>query len=608
LEKFKYSNYDLNNTLISKTLDRDLVSEYLKDENWLLKENANTYDSYTKLRGWVSDRIIREWVLNNIYTRQVINAHKDGYIYIHDLNDGVVPYCRGHDIRKILLKGLITNTVISGKPQHFSSLFNLLVNMITLSQQNWAGAQAISHINTLSAPFIRKDYGRFRNKEGKYPDWVFTQVKQVIQEFIFDLNFPSRAGSQTPFSNIILDFMCPTKMKDEIVKNAGCEGTYGDYEVESRMILKAFNELFYHGDKSGRPFTFPIVTINCIPETPYDSELWKELIKTTLKMGTYSFFNYDGSGIDSDSVESMCCRFAPNLNQVAAAGGRWAYGGETGSIGIVTINMPRLGYLAHDEEELYELFERSLKWVKSSLISKGLFIEKYKDRLMPFDKPYDLNLNQFFRTVGIVGLNEMCINFNGKTIVDNVDLVKRILLFLKEWIIKTQNETGLLWNSEMTPAESCSPALAKKDKELYGDSIFALGNEGVWYYTSMLTDPGQDIPFAVRTAVEEELLPLFSGGTVYRMYIYDQKPNLDATSKLIKRMMQNTKIPYTDLAVTLSNCPVCQKSFPGAYEKCPQCGGKTLIFDRIVGYYRPRDRVNDGRLLEIKNRKSYSIF
>jgi len=516
--------------------------------------------------------------------------------------------CRGHDIRKILRKGLLTHTVTGGRPKHFSSLFNQLVNMIGTAQQNWAGAQAISHINTLSAPFIRKDYGKYRNPDGTYPDWVFREVKQVIQEFVFDLNFPSRAGSQTPFTNIILDFMCPENMRDEEVHNYGCEGTYGDYEIEARLILEAFNEVFYEGDAKGAPFTFPVVTINCIPETPYDSELWKKLIKTTIKMGTYSFFNYDGTGINPNTVESMCCRLALDLTQIAEAGGRWAYGGETGSIGIVTINMPRIGYLAKDEDDLYRLLEERLNLAKIALLTKGLFIEKTKERLLSFDRFYDLDLTHFFRTIGIVGLNEMCINFNGKTIVDNVDLVKRVMNYLRNWLLKTQKETGLLWNAEQTPAESCSPKLAKKDKKLFGDDIFAQGSDGVWYYTSLLTDPAEDIPFAKRTMIEEEILPMFSGGTVYRVYLYDKRPNVEATAKFIKKMMKNTKIPYFDLAITLTNCPTCKKSFPGAHDKCPQCGGEVDVYDRIVGYYRPRSRVNEGRLLEIQRRKRYNIF
>jgi ribonucleoside-triphosphate reductase (formate) len=592
--------------MISKEENRDYVTEYLENTNWLIKENANTYDSYTKLRGYIADNTIKSWALNNIYTKEIIAAHEAGFIYVHDLSDGVVPYCRGHDIRKILRKGLITHTVVGGRPKHYSSLFNQLVNMIGTAQQNWAGAQAISHINTLAAPFIRKDYGKYRDEDGNYPDWVKAQIRQVNQEFIYDLNFPSRAGSQTPFSNIILDFMCPGSMRNESVCNAGCEGTYGDYEVEARLILETFNDLFFEGDARGAPFTFPIVTINCIPETPYKSELWTKLIATTLKMGTYSFFNYDGSGIDPNSVESMCCRFAPDTSEIAQAGGRWAYGGETGSIGIVTVNMAKLGYLAETEEDILKMFTVSMNHAKNSLISKGLFIEQFQDRLMSFDKPYGINLTQFFRTIGIVGLNEMCINFNGKTIVDNVELVKRVMLHMRDWIRATQKETGLLWNAEQTPAESCSPKLARKDKEMYGDSIFAQGAEGTWYYTSMLTDPAEDITFGRRTEVEEEILPLFSGGTVYRMYIYDKRPSVEAMAKFVERMMK-TKIPYTDLAITLTNCPTCKKSYPGAHEECPDCGGETEIYDRIVGYYRPRSRVNKGRLEEIKNRNVYEV-
>lgn len=583
----------------------DLIDEYLTKED---KENANKFDSYTKLRGFIADNYIRDWALEKVYTEDIVEAHEQGWFHVHDLADGIVPYCKGHDVTKLLVKGLKTQTVVAGPPRHLSSFLDQCVNMIAYNQQHWAGAMAISNINTLAAPFVRK-YKNHLIDEG-VPAQValnltIKYIKQCVQSFIYNLNFPSRAGSQTPFTNIILNFACPASMRDEPVLNYGCTGTWGQYEVEARLILQAFNEVYYEGDAAGRPFTFPIPTINLIPETPFDDPLWIDLVKTTIKFGTYSFFNYIGSGIDPNTILSMCCRLQIDLTEIAPTGGRWAYSGETGSIGVITLNMAKLGYLARGKLHFYEMLDDILDKARRALLMKGIFIEQHKERFMPFDVEYGTDLTRFFRTIGIVGLHEMCINFLGGPLTENKDFVIEVLNYIREWTRETQVSTGVLWNLEMTPAEGSASRLAKVDKKLY-PGIFAQGIEGAWYYTSMVTPPNQTMGIFDRAKIEEDILPLFSGGTVHRIYVGEEKPDVYATAKLIQTIAETTKVAYFDLASIYSVCTEDGTYVRGKHPVC-ECGAEAQVFDRIVGYYRPISQANAGKAREISDRVRVSF-
>ena len=582
---------------------RDLIDQYLTEED---KENANKFDSYTKLRGFIADKYIKDWALNNIFTKDIREAHENAWFHVHDLADGIVPYCKGHDVTKLLTRGLKTQTVVAGPPQHLSSFFDQCVNLIAYNQQHWAGAMAIANINTLAAPFLRKDFGHLRDQFGNYPYEVYKAVKQIIQSFIFNLNFPSRAGSQTPFTNVILNFRCPKNMRKEPVLNAGCEGTWGEYEKEARMILKAFNAVYSDGDAAGLPFTFPIPTLNLIEDTPFDDPLWFDIVETTIKFGTWSFFNYIGSGISPDSILSMCCRLQIDLSQIAPTGGRWAYAGETGSIGVVTLNMAKLGYMSEDREEFYERLDWLLDMARRALLMKGLFIESHKDRFIPFDVEYGTDLTRFFRTIGVVGLNEMCVNFLGKSLSQSKDFVEEVLTYIREWTRQTQMTTGVLWNLEMTPAEGSATRLAMVDKEIYPD-IFAQGREGAWYYTSMLTPPSEIMGIFDRILAEQDILKLFSGGTVHRIYLGEAKPDVYATAKLIERIAKETKTPYFDLASIYSICSESGLYQRGNYPVCEKCGAEALVYDRIVGYYRPIKQANPGKVREMLDRARVSI-
>ncbi len=590
----------------------DLISQYLTEED---KENANKFDSYTKLRGYVADNYIKQWALSNIYTEDIREAHESGFFHIHDLSDGLVPYCKGHDITKILIRGLKTQTVIAGPPKHLSSFFDQCVNLIAYNQQHWAGAMAIAHINTYAAPFIRKDWGHLRDEDENYPDEIYQIVKQAVQSFIFNLNFPSRAGSQTPFSNVILNFKCPEILRDQDVVNAGCEGFYGDYDAEAYLILKAFNDVYNEGDAGGRPFTFPIPTLNLLPDTPFDDPLWHEIVATTVKFGTWSFFNYIGSGLNPNSILAMCCRLFNNydeinghLEEVAQAGGRWAYQGETGSIGVVTLNMSKLGHLANKSKPaFYELLEDALDKARRSLILKGIFIEKFKDRFMPFDVEYGTDLRRFFRTIGVVGLNEMCVNLFGTPLSEKKEFVVEVLDYLREWTKETQKATRVLWNVEMTPAEGCATRLAMMDKELYGDDIFTQGIEGAWYYTSMVTPPNQELGLIERILIEQDILLKFSGGTIHRVFLGEQNPSVAGVAKLIERITKHTKVVYFDLASIYSICKKDGKQRRGNHPICEECGSEALVYARIVGYYRPISQANAGKMQEILERHRINL-
>jgi len=567
----------------------DLISEYLETED---KENANKFESYTKMRGFVADSYIKSWAKSNIYTEDAMNAHDSARFHIHDLSDGVVPYCKGHDATKLMTKGLITQTVTAGPPKHLSSFLAQCMNMMAYNQQHWAGAQAIANINTLAAPYVRKD------------NLPYFAIKQEVQRFVYDVNFPSRAGSQTPFINITLNFICPPMMADEPVLVDGMDGTWGDYEYEASLILKAFIEVMLEGDARGKPFTFPIITINLTKDMNYDDPMWQQVVELSLKFGSISFFNYDGSGIDQNSILSMCCRLQIDLNEIAPTGGRWAYAGETGSIGVVTLNMSKIGYLATDKDDFYSILADTLIIARSALISKGLFIEQTKERFMPFDVEYGTDLSRFFRTIGVVGLNEMCVNFLGKPLSEVPEFALEVLNYIREWTRYTQKNTGLLWNLEMTPAEGCSSRMAAVDKELYSD-IFTQGVEGSYYYTSMITPPNQELSLSERIAVEEDILPLFTGGTVHRVYVGEGYGNTPAMAKLIEKIAKSTKLPYFDISPVYSLCDECGAYQRGASTVCaePNCDGEAITYDRIVGYYRPRKQANAGKVLEIEERQ-----
>jgi len=571
----------------------DDIETYINETSWLLKENANFDRSYSGLQAFMAHDRIKRYTLS-FYPRRVRQMYKEGYFHIHNLSDGIVPYCYGADLFKLLRMGLETGRIRSAPAKHLNTAVDHIVNFLCTSQQEWAGAQALSNVNYLLAPFVHAD------------DLTFKEVKQNMQRLIFNLNYPSRSSYQTPFTNLIFDSKCPKQLRDIPVLHNG--NTYSEFQEEAEIITRAFNAVLYEGDSIGTVFTFPIPTLNLIKSTKFDSDLFIDIMKTDIKFGNWYFMNYIGSGIDEDSVQAMCCRLALDLNQLPPAGGRWALSGNTGSIGVITLNLSRIGHLSKEESDLYSQLNLLLSVAKEALLIKGDLINKSFDNgLMPLASRYEVDLSRFFRTIGIVGLNEMLVNFTGDPLTENISLAQDIISFLRDWTRETQNETEVLWNLEMTPAEGSATSLAMKDRRSY-PSIFTQGTEDSPYYTSLLTPPNQPLTMWERLKYEEQLLPLFTGGTVHRIYLGEAAPFPVSMAKLMEGLTNSTKIPYFDFSPTYSLCTSCSSYTRGIVEKCPACGGITDTYSRTVGYYRATSNYNKGKLREFQERTYVDIF
>lgn len=569
------------------------INEYLSNSSWLVKENANQVRSWSQLRGYIADDAVKNYTLSK-YPKEIREMHEYGDIHIHDLVNGLIPYCNGIDLYKLLSGGLWTTHIVSSKPKHLSSALSQLVNFFTTSQNEWAGAQAAGDFNTLLAPYIAKD------------NMSYSQILQCMQQFMWDLNYPSRSSNETPFTNIMFNAKTPHNWKDEPVCMDGVDGTYSDYENESMLILKAFNDVLSKGDAENNPFTFPIPTINLIPEADFTNEIWNDIAKTVAKYGVYYFMNYIGSGISANSVRSMCCRLQLDMNELSETGGRWAYQGSTGSIGVVTINLPRLGYL---NGNIFDSLENILEKCKQSLLLKDSWIKKtYDDGLMPVTHKYGVNFNRYFRTIGLLGLHEMCVNITGKPIwdKDSTLLVIQVMKYIKSWLKKTQKETGMIWNSELVPGESCSTRLAMLDRKYY-PGMFTQGTESAPYYSTLVTPSNSDISIGDKIELEEKILPEFTGGTVFRLYMGERNPHPESIWKIITRLAE-TKIPYFDLAATYGICNKCNSYQSGTSFECSRCGGDMRIYQRITGYYRPIHQANIGKIQEFNERKYSKAF
>jgi len=571
------------------------IDEYLNGASWLIKENANQARSYSQMKGYIADKDMKEYTLQR-YPSNIRKLHDSAYIHIHDLSNGIVPYCYGADLLDLLTRGLWTTHVISTPPKHFRSALDQLVNYFTTSQNEWAGAQAVGDFNTILAPYVNND------------GLTYEQVKQDLQSFVFQLNYPSRSSNESPFTNVMLNTTCPSSLKNTPVHLKNLRGTsFADYHDESIMIMKAFNEILYEGDGAGRPFTFPIPTINLIKDTDFSDPLWTDIAMTEAKFGSYYFMNYIGTGIDANSVKSMCCRLSLDLSELPPAGGRWAHQGGTGSIGIVSLNMAKLGYISRDEAQLYNHLEGILGEVKKSLLIKNKWVQSvYDNGMMPLTSHYEVDFDRFFRTIGLIGLHEMVVNMTGNALAKEQALTARVLTYLREWTKRTQIETGKLWNLEMTPGEGAATRFAMVDRSIH-NGIFTQGTPEAPYYTTLMTPPSTEMGVVERIGAEQDLLSLFTGGTVHRIYIGEKNPNPKALWKLTERIAKNSKIPYFDFAATFGICPVCNQFEHGSSETCGKCGSPTDVYSRVTGYYRPHRNMNVGKLQEFRDRKYVGI-
>lgn len=582
---------------------KEIVNSYVKEEDWRVKENSTVTYSVGGLILHNSGSITANYWLSEIYDEEIANAHRNADIHIHDLSM-LTGYCAGWSLKQLIKEGLggISGKITSSPAAHLSTLCNQMVNFLGIMQNEWAGAQAFSSFDTYLAPFVKKDA------------LTYKEVKQCIQSFIYGVNTPSRWGTQAPFSNITLDWTVPADMADLpcIVGGREVDFTYKDCKKEMDMVNKAFIEIMIEGDANGRGFQYPIPTYSITSDFDWsDTENNRLLFEMTAKYGTPYFSNYINSDMEPSDVRSMCCRLRLDLRELRKkTGGYFGSGESTGSVGVVTINMPRIAYLSKDEADFFDRLKhimdiaaRSLK-VKRQVISKLL-----NEGLYPYTKRYLGNFDNHFSTIGLIGMNEVTLNAKwiGKDLTDEKSqaFTKKVLNYMRERLSDYQEMYGDLYNLEATPAESTTYRLAKHDREKWPD-IKTAGNEhDVPYYTNsshLPVDYTEDIFSALD--IQDELQTLYTSGTVFHAFLGEKLPDWRAAAKLVRTIAENYKLPYYTISPTYSICKT-HGYLAGEHFVCPHCGEKAEVYSRITGYYRPVQNWNDGKSQEYRNRTTY---
>lgn len=579
-----------------------LIKDYINDMDWKIRENSNEGAmSFSGLNARISGEVLASFALNQLYSEKIKKAHMEGDYHIHDLSYPIVGYCAGWSLENLLKKGFghVPNQVHSFPARHLETATLHMVNFIGTMQGEFAGAQAFSSVDTFLAPFIRED------------NLDYEKVKQDIQKLIFGLNVPSRWGWQTPFSNLTFDWTVPEDMKDKNVIIGGEErdSTYGDYQEEVQMINRVFLELMIEGDQHGRVFTFPIPTYNLTKDFDWDSPNANLLFEVTAKYGIPYFQNYMGTDLDPGDIRAMCCRL--NLDQrelLRRPGNMWGPGDSTGSIGVVTINMNRVGYESSSREEFFDKLKNVMILAKEALETKREIVNNMMAKgLMPYTLVYLGHFDNHFSTIGICGMHECCLNFIGKGIgtPEGKDFTIEILNHMKEIIREFQEETGNLYNLEASPAESTSYRLARLDKEKY-HRILTVGTEKYPYLTNstyLNVDATRDIFEALEH--QKDIQPLYTGGTIFHSFL-PEAIDRETCKKLVRKIAE-TPLPYFSITPTFS---VCQNHgyIRGKSHKCPECGEVTEVYSRIVGYLRPVGTWNDGKQQEFRERTPYTVI
>ncbi len=585
---------------------KEIVNSYVKVEDWRVKENSTVTYSVGGLILSNSGAVTANYWLSEIYDKEIADAHRNADIHIHDLSM-LTGYCAGWSLKQLIKEGLggIEGKITSAPAKHLSVLCNQMVNFLGIMQNEWAGAQAFSSFDTYLAPFVKADH------------LTYPEVKKCIEAFIYGVNTPSRWGTQAPFSNITLDWTVPDDLAElpAIVGGKEMDFKYKDCKKEMDMVNKAFIETMIEGDANGRGFQYPIPTYSITKEFDWsDTENNRLLFEMTSKYGTPYFSNYINSDMQPSDVRSMCCRLRLDLRELRKkTGGYFGSGESTGSVGVVTINMPRIAYLAQDEEEFYERLDRLMDISARSLHIKREVIGKLLDEgLYPYTKRYLGSFDNHFSTIGLVGMNEAGLNARWLR-ADMADektqkFTKDVLNHMRERLSDYQEEYGELYNLEATPAESTAYRLAKHDKKHYPDIITA-GHEGdTPYYTNsshLPVDYTSDIFDALD--VQDELQTLYTSGTVFHAFLGEKLPDWKAAATLVRKIAENYRLPYYTLSPTYS---VCKEHgyIAGEHFTCPTCGKKAEVYSRITGYYRPVQNWNDGKAQEYKNRTVYDIL
>ena len=583
---------------------KDLVDNYLHVNDWRVKENSTVTYSVGGLILSNSGAITANYWLNEIYDKEVADAHKSAAMHIHDLSM-LTGYCAGWSLKQLIQEGLggIPGKITSSPASHLSTLCNQMVNFLGIMQNEWAGAQAFSSFDTYLAPFVKKD------------NLSYKEVKQCVQSFIYGVNTPSRWGTQAPFSNITLDWTCPDDLKDvpAIVGGKEQDFTYGDCKKEMDMVNKAFIENMIEGDANGRGFQYPIPTYSITRDFDWsETENNRLLFEMTAKYGTPYFSNYINSDMKPSDVRSMCCRLRLDLRELRKkSGGFFGSGESTGSVGVVTINMPRIAYLARDKKDFYDRLDHMMDIAARSLKTKRTVITKLLDAgLYPYTKRYLGTFKNHFSTIGLIGMNEVGLNANwlrkDLTHPETLTFTKEVLTHMRERLKDYQEQYGDLYNLEATPAESTTYRLAKHDKEQYPDIITA-NEHGTPYYTNSSHLPvGYTEDLFTALDMEDDLQTLYTSGTVFHAFLGEKLPDWNSAAGLVRKIASNYKLPYFTLSPTYS---ICREHgyLSGEQYTCPYCGKKTEVYSRITGYYRPVQNWNDGKIQEFKDRKVYDL-
>lgn len=582
---------------------KEVVNSYVKVEDWRVKENSTVTYSVGGLILSNSGAVTANYWLSEIYDEEIANAHRNADIHIHDLSM-LTGYCAGWSLKQLIQEGLggITGKITSAPASHLSVLCNQMVNFLGIMQNEWAGAQAFSSFDTYLAPFVKTDH------------LSYEEVKKCIETFVYGVNTPSRWGSQAPFTNITLDWTVPADLAElpAIVGGKEMDFAYKDCKAEMDMINKAFIEIMIEGDANGRGFQYPIPTYSITKEFDWsDTENNRLLFEMTAKYGTPYFSNYINSDMEPSDVRSMCCRLRLDLRELRKkTGGFFGSGESTGSVGVVTINMPRIAYLAADEKDFYDRLDHLMDVAARSLKRKRDVITKLlEEGLYPYTKRYLGTFDNHFSTIGLIGMNEAGLNASwlrkDMTHYDTQEFTRKVLNHMRERLSDYQEMYGDLYNLEATPAESTTYRLAKHDKEQYPDIITA-GKEGdTPYYTNSSHLPVEystDIFDALD--IQDELQTLYTSGTVFHAFLGEKLPDWKAAASLVRKIAQNYRLPYYTMSPTYSICKE-HGYLSGEQFTCPDCGRKTEVYSRITGYYRPVQNWNEGKLQEYNNRKLY---
>ncbi len=584
---------------------KEIVNNYVNEEDWRVKENSTVTYSVGGLILHNSGAITANYWLSEIYDDEIANAHRNGDIHLHDLSM-LTGYCAGWSLKQLIKEGLggIPGKITSSPASHLSTLCNQMVNFLGIMQNEWAGAQAFSSFDTYLAPFVKIDNLSYR------------EVKQCIQSFVYGVNTPSRWGTQAPFSNITLDWTVPGDLAELpcIIGGKEVDFKYKDCKNEMDMVNKAFIEIMIEGDANGRGFQYPIPTYSITKDFDWsDTENNRLLFEMTAKYGTPYFSNYINSDMEPSDVRSMCCRLRLDLRELRKkTGGFFGSGESTGSVGVVTINMPRIAYLANDEKDFFARLDRMMDIAARSLnVKRGVITKLLQEGLYPYTKRYLGSFDSHFSTIGLIGMNEVGLNAkwlgNDMTNTKTKEFAIKTLNHMRERLSDYQEMYGDLYNLEATPAESTTYRLAKNDKKRWPE-IKTAGKDGdTPYYTNSSHLPvGYTEDIFEALDIQDELQTLYTSGTVFHAFLGEKLPDWEAAAKLVKTIAENYKLPYYTMSPTYSVCKT-HGYLVGEQFTCPHCGEKAEVYSRITGYYRPVQNWNEGKAQEYKNRRIYDI-